>query len=456
MTWRKGLALLWLLATMASLLAGCGGGSEETGGEASGSGFADMPGTDIGSTPQETITLRFLSWQSNMKEEEAFAAKTYMAAHPHIRVVFEYLGEQNAQAYLQQVDRMARDGEAMDIVMAPSFQDYAARAGAKAYYPLKGFFSEEGVDAAEVYAYAPEIDGELYGIPGDWKSWFVLINKDLLDEAGLAVPDLDWTWDDYRDYAVKLTKEESGEKVYGSYFHTWEFLAYVALISTRMDNSLINPDGTFNFDDPALREWMAYRNQLENVDQVSLPHAEAKAMSADYRAKFFSGEVAMLPVGTWMIPEIDDEALYPHDFTTTFAPLPAWPEGGVPGRSYTESHFYAVAVGSGHPKEAYDFIRYFTTEGTSIRGKSISAEKGIDKMEYINNMIDDARCYDMEALAQVMNNPKWEDNIFTFIPAYHRDVEVMLMEEVEQYWLGSQSLDEAFEAIEARAEAIRD
>ena len=44
-----------------------------------------------------------------------------------------------------------------------------------------------------------------------------MMNKGHLDEAGLEIP-TEWTWDEYRDYAKKMTTDEH----YGSYLHTWQ------------------------------------------------------------------------------------------------------------------------------------------------------------------------------------------------------------------------------------------
>ena len=54
-----------------------------------------------------------------------------------------------------------------------------------------------------------------------------------------------------------------------------------------------------------------------------------------------------------MIPELDDQDKYPHEFVTTFAPIPAW-EDAEPGTTYTESHFYSISKTSKHPQEAYE------------------------------------------------------------------------------------------------------
>ena len=63
----------------------------------------------------------------------------------------------------------------------------------------------------------------------------VLINKDMLDAAGLDVPSLDWTWDDYREYAEKLTSGSGADTKYGSYFHSWGAVTYGESVVERVE-----------------------------------------------------------------------------------------------------------------------------------------------------------------------------------------------------------------------------
>lgn len=47
-----------------------------------------------------------------------------------------------------------------------------------------------------------------FRIPGELKYNLILINKDRLDAAGLSVPSIDWTWEDYRSYAKRCQSIE--------------------------------------------------------------------------------------------------------------------------------------------------------------------------------------------------------------------------------------------------------
>lgn len=423
----------------ASMLAGCGSSSSST--------AASAPAGSGTTSSDEQINLRFVSWQTDYQDLNEAVAEAYTKEHPNITVTFDYYGDMTATEYYKKVDLMVMGGEEMDILMTSAFPEHAQRAGSGAYLPLDEYFEAEGVVPEEAYSIIQKVDGKIYGIPGDLKSWFVLINKDMLDEADLEVPGLDWTWDDYREYAKALTKGEGASKIYGSYFHSWDHYDYMGMWSTYPDNPMFKEDMSgVNFDDPDFKDWLQFRYDLENVDKSSMPYADVKSMNMNYRDKFFNGQIAMLPIGNFIVPELDDQDKYPHDFVTTFAPIPAWGDA-EPGTTYTESHFYSVSKTSKHPQEAYDFIRFYTTEGMRIRGISVSAEAGIDKMEFMDMQIEDPTYIDTEALSAVMNNPNWKDLVYANVPTYNKEMSQLMLDQCANFLLGSSTIDDTIDSL---------
>ena len=438
---KKAFAAVMASLMTASVLAGCGGSGSSSG---AASTAASGSGT---SSSDEQINLRFVSWQTDYMDLNEAVAEAYTKEHPNITVTFDYYGDMTATEYYKKVDLMVMGGEEMDSLMTSAFPEHAQRAGSGAYLPLAEYFEAEGVVPEEAYSIIQKVDGKIYGIPGDLKSWFVLINKDMLDEAGLEVPSLDWTWDDYREYDKALTLGEGANKIYGSYFHSWDHYDYMGMWSTYPDNPMFKQDMSgVNFDDPDFKDWLQFRYDLENVDKSSMPYADVKSMNMNYRDKFFNGQIAMLPIGNFIVPELDDQDKYPHDFVTTFAPIPAWGDA-EPGTTYTESHFYSVSKTSKHPQEAYDFIRFYTTEGMRIRGISVSAEAGIDKMEFMDMQIDDPTYIDTEALSAVMNNPNWKDLVYANVPTYNKEMSQLMLDQCANFLLGSSTIDDTIDSL---------
>ena len=72
-----------------------------------------------------------------------------------------------------------------------------------------------------------EIDGNIYSIPYEANCVVTHINKDIFEEAGIELPDYDWTWDEFVDICEQI--KNSGLDVY-PFACTSNFFAYQALM----------------------------------------------------------------------------------------------------------------------------------------------------------------------------------------------------------------------------------
>ena len=337
--------------------------------------------------------------------------------------------------------------------MAPNYASYIVRAESGSYLSLDDYFTEEGTTAEDAYNVIVRVNDQTYGIPGEMKYNLVLINKDMLDAAGLDVPSLDWTWDDYREYAEKLTSGSGADTKYGSYFHSWGSCNLWGISSGKGGSTIFNDDKTLTFDNPNLAKFLQLRYDMENVDHSSTPLADVKALNMNYRDQFFNGNIAMLPMGTAMLSDIGNEK-YAHDFVTTFARQPLWDKDG---EHYNEAggNIFSIAKTSEHPKEAYDFLRFWTTEGVDIKGMFISNEKGAVKSDSVKQIIagfEDK--LDTDTLTKIMDDPDWVDSYGTYIPDYQSEIDNILTEETDKYLLGSQSLDDTIKNLMDRGNEV--
>ena len=449
----KLMALVIVIAMLGTLmLAGCA--SQSTTAAPAATTAAAAGETTVASN--EPVTIRFTSWQSMYADQDKLVAAEYQKTHPNVTVEFEYYGDMNSMEYLKKIDLMIMGGEAIDIVMAPSPGDYSRRAQSGSYLALNDLLAAEGKALTDLYVIDTQVDGKYFAIPADLKSFFVMINKDMLDKAGLPVPSLDWTWDDYREYAKKMTSGEGAQKIYGSYYHTWPTMSILPMYSSKVDNAMLKSLTETTFSDPLFAKALQFRYDLEQVDKSSTPLADAKSLQMTYRAKFFNSEVAMIPIGSWMIPEVKDVSKYPHTFQTVFAPLPIWPgDTANLGMTNTANHYYSLASTSKNQQAAYDFLRYYTTEGMKIRGVSMTAEKGVDKMVYVDLMVGaDKSLYDYDSLKAVMTNPNWKDNVEAMSPGYVSELGVMVGEEADKFLMGQQDLNTTIAAMTKRGDEI--
>lgn len=401
----------------------------------------------------EAVTLRFLSWQSNHAKGDQRIVEAWEQEHPDIQVEIEYVGDMSSKDYLQKTDLMLMGGEAIDIIMSPSISDFSVRASSDSYLSMDAFFEGEGVAPEDAYSMMPRVNEKAYCIPSDMRYDVILINKDRLDAAGLELPALNWTWDDYRDYAIKMTEGSGADTVYGSYFHSWGSENLRGISSAKPDNSYFNEDGSLTFQNPEFARFLEFRYNLENVDKASTPLADIKALNMNYRDQFFSGKIAMLPMGTNLLSDIGNE-VYPHDFVTTFARLPLW-NSEDPHYNSTGAIFYSLAKTSTHPQEAFEFLRFWTTKGVPLKGMFVSNEKNVDKMESTRAIVNGFEdLVDMDGLAALMEDPDWVDSYSTHAPEYQSQIDTILTEETDKYLLGSQSLEDTINNLMKRGNEI--
>lgn len=275
----------------------------------------------------------------------------------------------------------------------------------------------------------------------------------MLDEAGLPVPDLNWTWEDYREYAIKLTKGEGSGKTYGSYFHIFADMYTYGVTSAQKGNRCFNADGTLSFDNPEFAKFLQFRYDLENKDKASVPLADTKALNMSYYDQFLNGKVAMLPMLTHMLGHIGNEK-YPHDFVTTFARLPLW-EADDEHYNPVGATIYSIAKTTKHPQEAFDFLKFWCTEGVQMKGLTIANQKGANRFECAKRMVEGSESLvDMDALESVMNDEKWIDSYEDFMPSYQGEIELILGEEAEKFLLDVQSLEDTVTRLMERGNQI--
>ena len=315
--------------------------------------------------------------------------------------------------------------------------------------PISEFLDAEGIDIDEVYnnSYGPT-DDKYYGIPLKNVTNVVMMNKGHLEEAGLEIP-TEWTWDEYRDYAKAMTTDEH----YGSYFHIWHNLfSSLKLVSEPAETAILKEDGSSNADDPMLRASLEFRYQLEQEDKSSVPFFEIFSQKLDYRQQFFSEEVSMIPIASFMVTEWGQ---FTPEFEIAWAP---WPQNEK-GANYAgmAGDVMSVSQTSKHKQEAYDFMRWMTTEGIVEQGIWTPSWKDADLDQVLETLVSQTskpEAIDMESLKNALTSVQATD---TFAPAgYITEALTEFDAEVEMYLLGEQDIDTTMKNIEDKVQAVID
>lgn len=216
-------------------------------------------------------------------------------------------------------------------------------------------------------------DEKYYAVPKDVDTIALWYNKAMFDEAGLAYPTADWTWDDMTEAAKKLTKEDGSQ--YGLAVRNDNNQAgYYNLI---YDNGgyIINEDKTKSgWDDPKTIEAMEV---LEGwIKDGVMPPIETMSENGE-DVLFQSGKVAMVLQGSWMVAAYRD-----NEYTAENCDVVELPKSATTGRraSVYNGLGWAASANGKNTESAWKLIEYLGSEKAQKKqaelGVTMSAYKG--------------------------------------------------------------------------------
>lgn len=399
----------------------------------------------------DPVTITFYTWEkTGYTDQQDNIVKAFEAQNPNIKVKFVYPTDNNSNDYLTKMNTiLMSSNNDVDIFGASGASGVSNFIKSGIMEPLDSYIKNEKLNFDKTYNYHFVVNGKTYVIPTFETTWFVMLNKDLLKKAGLPIPPLNWTWDDYRRYAKKMTSGIGKDKIYGSYMHTWNNYYSMGIYGKNSSPQFYDKNMKLLVDQPMFKDWLSLRYQMENVDKSEVPLTDVKAMNLAYRTQFFSGKIGMLPTGAWMISEIKNIAQYPHTFQTAFAPLPRF-EGSPEGRTFGDSHYFGISKKSKHKAEAYKFLRFYSENRSKIKPLTgFTGLKNQNRVQVAKQLIGSKyNLYDLISLVKVYYNNKFTINYLKNSSDLNdQDTQItnMVISESEKYLMGAQALDQSIQ-----------
>jgi len=308
----------------------------------------------------EPVAITFSAWGA--PEELAVwkqIVSDFEAANPGIKVNVEV---SDWDAYWDKLKTQLAANTPPDVFAmdAPLFLDYQTR-GVLAN--LQPFIDKNPDMLKDVYPQTLEAyktaDG-YYGMPRDFQTIVLFYNKEMFDAAGVAYPTADWTWDDLRAAAKKLTLDSDGDGTpdqYGFVFDQWDMEPGWSQALWSHGGDVISADHTKTLvGEPASRKgWQTLYDMV--FEDKSSPDANT---IGQYGLDLFQAKIAaMTPLGHWVVPGYN-EAGFAYDA----APMPAGDAG--PATSVNSAGF-VVANASKNQEAAFEFIKYVMSEKGQTR-----------------------------------------------------------------------------------------
>jgi multiple sugar transport system substrate-binding protein len=246
--------------------------------------------------------------------EEPLRAKfntDFAAANPGVTVAQE--APPAGQNYFEKLQTLLAANQMPDVfdMWEGYVQPYAKNGALMALDDMINSDSKiKAEDILPVVVPAQSFEGKSYAfvygfMPGPVSLYY---NVDLFTAAGLPEPTADWTWNDMRDAAVKLTKK-AGDKVeqWGLNFENW-FVTWQHWIWSN-GGDVFNAEQTKSaITDPKAVEAVQWWYDLVNKDGVA-PNADAvQALGNNATKSFGTGSIAMRLGNYWDLGELKDSS----------------------------------------------------------------------------------------------------------------------------------------------------
>jgi multiple sugar transport system substrate-binding protein len=293
---RRPLLAVAALAAATLVVAGC---------SSSGSGASAPKSSGPTYDPKAPVTITWWTGQTADAEKllENLAAE-YHKAHPNVTIQVSP-GGSTTDDLLQKVSAGFVSGTFPDLSYA--FGSWATQLGQSGHTlditkavtaPAAGW--NEIPEAARKTA---TVDGKIIGIPALVDNLGLLYNKTVFDNAGVPYPTADWSWDDFRAAAKKLTDPD--KKIFGATYsvsgsedttwHLWPLL-------WQRGGKILSDDGksaAFNSD-----------AGVAALDSLRAMAVDDKSMYLDqtdekYPRLFQDGRIAMMMSGPWELYDLN-------------------------------------------------------------------------------------------------------------------------------------------------------
>lgn len=360
-------ALLLIAVLVLAACGNAGGGANGDGATASSgateasSGAAASAATGGAAASQaasgEAVTITWGFWGS--PEEKATheqVAAQFMKENPNIKVE---VWHQPWDDYFTKLQTLWASGDAAaipDVLFLWPTPRYAADGVLENLDP---YIQKAGYNLDDYWPSLLEsakYNNSVYGLPRDISSEVLYFRKDLFDAAGVAYPTDDWTWDDLRSAAEKLTVVEANGRVkqYGLAMEGGKYQLWIGQNKGSILDDMRNPSTCSMAEQPSVDAITFFADLMNN--NFAMRSANLNQAGGD-AAVFQSGQAAMIIQNASRVPAFNEAGL---QYDVVAVPIP---EGGQRAGSAGGAAWVMSAAGD-NKDAAWTFLSWLqSTEG---------------------------------------------------------------------------------------------
>lgn len=280
---RLGIGAIVLAGLVALAVSGCGGGSSSSSGK---------------------IELSFWDGQTNKAHKVVEElVEEFNKSHPKIHVSTNS-GGVTADTMLPKVTAGLQAGSYPDIAYIFG-SDLANLAKSEKLLDLTEATEDGELEWSKFDKAAREtatVEGKVRAVPSLVEDLAIVYNKKLFEEAGIPFPKEGWSWEEFREDAIKLTNSSTGVvgtawPATGDEDTTWRIWPMV----WQLGGEVVAPEG----------EKVGYEGEpglesLTLIDELAKAHAiylDTSAGSERINQVFNAGKLGMAMAGNWALPE---------------------------------------------------------------------------------------------------------------------------------------------------------
>ncbi|MDQ3752027.1 MAG: extracellular solute-binding protein [Actinomycetota bacterium] len=431
---RRWPALIAAALVLMLTAAACGGSS---------AGNGDTSG---GSEEDGTTILRVFEGIQETPRLEAEAEKAiedFEAQNPDIDVQRESVAVENQRTVIQTRLRSDQPPDVFGYDTGPGFAGVLAKADL--LHSLEDAYEQYNWPIYDWAQQRVTYDGTLYGVPGSVEQLGVYYNKDLFSDMGFEEPqstdDLDAIATAVQDEGI--TPFAFGDQEQWPAGHLFSMALSNILGREGIDNILY---GNGKWNDPEVVEAIELMFS-QFTEQGYYPDDVNAITYDDANTLFYAGEAAMLPTGTWLIPDLDELV---QDFEVGFFPFPSIdgssvsPPGGVGGGLF-------VAANTEVPEAAFKYLDYTMSKDSVDRGIEVFNEIPAFQIDPADYSVSPLFETVLDELSEATNPDAYGYNIDVLTPANFNTV---MFEGFQEVLNGTRTPEEQADALqEAWAEA---
>jgi len=335
------------MAVVASLsLAACGGGTSEP-----------------AATESGPITLSLAGWSLSTTPEFQVLADAFHEKNPDVTVE---LKEYDAAEYNTLLTADLAAGVGPDIITQKEVKFVTTFQEGGQLLDVSDVEVPDGIGGTSSY----EIDGTAYGVPYRQDRWVLFYNKALFEAAGVDEPDGSWTWDDYDEAAVALSKAGASK---GTYQHRWQSTVQ-GFANAQEDADIL--DGDYGYLEGFYDRVLKLQDEGAQVDFNT-----SSANQLTYQGEFGKQNAAMMPMGTWYVATLiaQQASGEADDFEWGIAPIPQLDESttGLDNTPVTFGDPTGFSISAGIDDAKVQAAKDFLAFAASAEGAAALAAIGI-------------------------------------------------------------------------------